>query len=180
MSDFPALIHFYQGWALDPGKVSGDGLPIYVDTVMIQIEKPPLLKLNRAATKEDFTTYVDEYEVFKNQLKARGAVVADDGYPLVMWPVLSPADVETFAARKIYTVEQLAALAGNRNLPGNLAELALRAERLMDMQKNFGKYEALLTESNAQLSEATAQLNEARMTISAQNSLIDTLKMKVA
>ena len=97
-----------------------------------------------------------------------------------MWPVLSPADVETFAARQIYTVEDLAKLAGRRDLPGNLAELALRAERLMDMQKNFGKYEALLQERDAQLEEAKAQMADARATISAQNAMIDTLKMRVA
>jgi len=180
MSDFPALIHFYQGWALDPGAVSGDGLPVYKDTVMIQIEKPPLLKLNRLAEREDFTNYPEEYEVFQRTLKARDTEIGDSGYPLVMWPVVSPADVETFAARKIYTVEDLAKLAGRRDLPGNFAELALRAERLMDMQKQFGKYEAMLSERDAQLVEISEQLKDARNTISAQNSMIDTLKMRVA
>lgn len=180
MSDFPALIHFYQGWSHDPIKVSGDGLPVYVDTVMIQIEKPPLLKLNRAATPDDFSNYPAEYDAFKNTLKTRNAAIGDSGYPLVMWPVLSPAEVETFAVRSIYTVEELAKLAGRRDLPGNLAELALRAERLMDMQKNFGKYEAMLQERDAQLTEMSAQLSEMRTTISAQNAMIDTLKMRVA
>jgi hypothetical protein len=85
-----------------------------------------------------------------------------------------------FAAREIYTVEDLAKLAGRHDLPGRLAELALRAERLMDMQKNFGKYEAMLTERDAQLVELSAQLADARQTISAQNSIIDTLKMRAA
>jgi hypothetical protein len=179
MSDFPALIHFYQGWA-DSMTTSPDGLPLFIDTTMIQIEKPPLLKLNRAATRDDFANYPAEYEAFKNTLKARDATVGDNGYPLVMWPVLSPAEVETFAARGIYTVEELAKLAGRRDLPGNLAELALRAERLMDMQKNFGKYETMVQERDAQLAEVNAQLIEMRQTISAQNSMIDTLKMRVA
>ena len=179
MSDFPALIHFYQGWA-DSLTTSPDGMPHFINTTMIQIEKPPLLKLNRAANHEDFSNYPEEYEVFQRTLRARNEAIAEDGYPLVMWPVLSPADVETFAARQIYTVEDLAKLAGRRDMPGNLAELALRAERLMDMQKNFGKYEAMLKERDAQLEEVSAQLTEARNTISAQNSMIDTLKMRVA
>ena len=179
MSDFPALIHFYQGWA-DSMATSPDGLPMYVDTTMIQIEKPPLLKLNRLATHEDFSNYPAEYDAFKHTLKARDADISDKGYPLVMWPVLTPAEVETFTARGIYTVEELAKLAGRRDLPGNLAELALRAERLMDMQKNFGKYETMIQERDAQLAEMSAQLTEMRQTISAQNSMIDTLKLRVA
>lgn len=179
MSDFPALIHFYQGWA-DSLSTSPDGLPHFVNTTMIQIERPPLLKLNREANRDDFQNYPEEYEAFQRTLRARNEAIAEDGYPLVMWPVLSPADVETFAARQIYTVEDLAKLAGRRDLPGNLAELALRAERLMDMQKNFGKYEALLQERDAQLEEAKAQMADARATISAQNAMIDTLKMRVA
>lgn len=179
MSDHPALIHFYQGWA-DSLTTSPDGLPHYIDTVMIQIERPPLLKLNREATREDFATYPEEYDVFKRTLKAKDAAVGENGYPLVMWPVLSPAEVETFAARQIYTVEELAKLAGSRDLPGRFAEIALRAERLMDMQKQFGKYETMLQERDAQLAEAVAQVAEMKQTISAQNSIIDTLKLKVA
>lgn len=179
MSDFPALVHFYEGWA-DANEISSDGMPIYKNVTMIQIEKPPLLKLNREANREDFATHRDEYEAFKKTIKARESNVAETGYPLVYWPVLSPADIEMFSARGIYTVEALAALAGDRTMPPNLAELALRAERLMDMQQNFGKYEAMLQERDGQLAAVAEQLKEARATISAQNAMIDTLKMRVA
>jgi len=50
----------------------------------------------------------------------------------------------------------------------------------MDMQKNFGKYETMVQERDAQLAEVNAQLIEMRQTISAQNAMIDTLKMRVA
>ena len=179
MSDHPALIHFYQGWA-DTQQISSDGMPIYVDTVMIQIERPPLLKLERPASPDDYRDHPEEYDAFKRVLAAKEASVSEQGYPLVYWPALSAAEVQMFAARGIVTVEQLAKLAGNRDLPGNLAEQAIRAERLMDMQKNFGKYEAMLTERDAQLAEMQEQLRDARQTISAQNSMIDTLKMRVA
>jgi len=179
MSDAPALIHFYEGWA-DSNVLSDDGFPVYKNVTMIQIEKPPLLKLNREANRDDFLTHRDEYEAFKATIKARDANVIESGYPLVYWPVLSPADIEMFAARGVYTVEALAALAGDRSMPPALAELALRAERLMDMQKQFGKYEAMLSERDAQLAEVIEQLKEARGTIAAQNTMIDTLKMRVA
>jgi len=179
MSDFPALVHFYEGWA-DHHEVSSDGFPVYQNTVMIQIERPPLLKLNREAHSDDYANYPDEYAAFKIINKGRNTEVAEQGYPLVMWPVLTPADVQIFAARGIYTVEALAKLAGRRDMPGNLQELALRAERMMDMQQNFGKYDIMLAERDAQLKEVDEQLKETRATISAQNNMIETLKMRVA
>ena len=179
MSDFPALVHFYEGWA-DHHEVSTDGFPVYQNTVMIQIERPPLLKLNREAHSDDFANYPEEYEAFKVANRGRDASVAEQGYPLVMWPVLTPADIQIFAARGIYTVESLAKLAGRRDMPAPLVELALRAERMMDMQQNFGKYDIMLAERDAQLKEVVEQLKEARSTISAQNAMIDTLKMRVA
>jgi len=179
MSDHPALVHFYQGWA-DAHQISEDGMPVYVDTVMIQIERPPLLKLNREATREDFIEHFEEYDAFKRAQAAKDAAVSEAGYPLVYWPALSAAEVQMFAVRGIVTLEQLARLAGSRDMPGNLANQAFRAERLMDLQKNFGKYEAMLTERDEELVEVQAQLADARATISAQNAIIDTLKMRVA
>lgn len=179
MSDFPALIHFYEGWA-DAHQVSEDGFPTFKTTVMIQIERPPLLKLNREANREDFAIYRDEYDAFKKTIRARDPNVAEKGYPLVYWPALSPADVETFAARGVYTVEALAARADDSTLPGDLLTLALRAEQMLGMQQTFGKHEALLREREAELAEMVGQVKEMRTTISAQNALIETLKMRVA
>jgi len=179
MSDHPALVHFHLGWS-DTHETSADGLPVFRNVTMIQIERPPTLHLIREATPQEFHDYPEEYDAFKREVKGRDPVVSEMGYPLVMWPALTPADVRTFVSRGIYTVEELAKLAGRRDLPGNLAELALRAERLMDMQKQFGKYETMLSERDAQLAEVQEQLKDMRQTISAQNSMIDTLKMRVA
>jgi hypothetical protein len=179
MSDGPALVHFYQGWE-DTHELSSDGLPVFRSTTMIQIERPPTLNLHRPASPQEFVDYPDEYEVFKNEIRGRDPAVAETGYPLVMWPALAGFQVQMLTARGIHTVEELAKLAGRRDLPGNLGEVALRAERLMDMQKQFGKYEALLKERDAQLVELNAQVNDLKQTVSAQNSMIDTLKMRVA
>ena len=178
MSDHPALITFFEGWALSP-ETSDDGMPVYNDTVMVRIERPPLLSLQRAATKEDFADHKEEYEAFQAIRRAKRNV-GDDGYPLVYWPAASAAEVQMLAVRNIATVEDLAKLANNRDLPGQLADLALRAERMLDMQKNFGKYEALLTESNAERDEMIAQVKDLKQSLSAANALIDTLKLKVA
>lgn len=179
MSDGPALVHFYQGWE-DAHELSPDGLPVFRSTTMIQIERPPTLNLHRPASPQEFADYPDEYEVFQNEIRGRDPTVAEIGYPVVMWPALAPHQVQMLTARGIHTVEALAKLAGRRDLPGGLAEVALRAERLMDMQKQFGKYEALLTERDAQLAELNEQVKDYKQTISAQNSMIDSLKMRVA
>lgn len=179
MSDGPALVHFYLGWD-DLHETSEDGLPVFRKVTMIQIERPPTLNLHRVASPQEFIDYPEEYDVFKNEIKGRDPAISEIGYPLVMWPALAPHEVATFTARGIFTVEELAKLAGRRDMPGNLAELALRAERLMDMQKQFGKYEAMLKERDAELAEANEQLKDMRGTISAQNSMLDALRMRVA
>ena len=178
MSDHPALITFSEGWALSP-EPSPDGLPIYNEAVIIHIERPPLLSLQRAATKQDFADHPAEYEAFQ-AVRAAKRNVGDDGYPLVYWPAVSAADVQMLAVRNIVTVEQLAKLANNRDLPGQLADLALRAERMIDMQKTFGRHEALLAESNAERDEMIAQNKDLKQSLSAAQALIDTLKLKVA
>ena len=179
MSDGPALVHFYLGWD-DLAETSEDGLPVFKKVTMIQIERPPTPNLHRVASPQEFVDYPDEYAVFKNEIKGRDPAIAEIGYPLVMWPALAPHEVATFTARGIFTVEELAKLAGRRDMPANLADLALRAERMMDMQKNFGKYEAMLRQRDAELAEANEQLKDMRGTISAQNSMLDALRMRVA
>jgi hypothetical protein len=178
MSDHPALITFYQGWA-DSHVVSKDGFPTYADTVMVRIERPPLLHLERAATKDDFRDHPEEYAAFQAVEKAKRNT-GTEGYPLVYWPAASMAEVKMLAVRNVSTVEELAELAGNRDLPGQLADLALRAERMLDMQKNFGKYEALLQERDGELEVLSGQVKELQVSLSAANSLIETLKMKAA
>jgi hypothetical protein len=178
MSDHPALITFFEGWA-DNGQLSKDGFPSYVDTVMIRIERPPLLHLERAAIRQDFADHPDEYAAFQAVQKARRNS-GDAGYPLVYWPAATAAEIRMLAMRGIATVEELAKLAGDRDLPGQLAELALRAERMLDMQQNFGKYETLLAESRAENGVLAEQVREMKVSLSAANALIDTLKLKVA
>jgi hypothetical protein len=179
MSDGPALVHFYLGWD-DLHETSDDGLPVFRKVTMIQIERPPTLNLHRVASPQEFIDYPEEYDVFKNEIKGRDPAIGEIGYPLVMWPALAPHEVATFTARGVFTVEELAKLAGRRDMPANLGDLALRAERMMDMQKQFGKYEAMLKERDAELAEANEQLKDMRGTISAQNSMLDALRMRVA
>lgn len=178
MSDQPALITFKEGWGTT-GQLSEDGFPVFVDTVMVSIERPPLLKLERIATREDFAAHPDEYEAFQLVQKAKRNT-GEEGYPLVYWPAATAAEVKMLASRNVSTVEELAKLAGLRDLPAQLADLAARAERMLDMQKNFGKYEAMLKDRDGQIEVLSEQVKEMKTSLSAANSLIDTLKLKVA
>ena len=178
MSDHPALITFYEGWA-DTGVISADGFPVYVDTTMINIERPPLLKLQRVATREDIASHPDEYNAFLDTQKSKRNT-GDEGYPLVYWPAATAAEIQMLAARRINTVEQLAELAGAKDLPPQLIELSVRAERMLDMQQHFGKYEALLSSREAEIGVLNEQLKDLRQSLSAANAIIDTLKLKVA
>jgi hypothetical protein len=178
MSDHAALVTFYQGWS-DSHVVSTDGFPTYADTVMVRIERPPLLHLERPATRDDFRDHPEEYAAFQAIEKAKRNT-GTEGYPLVYWPAASMAEVKMLAVRNISTVEELAKLAGNRDLPGQLADLALRAERMLDMQKNFGKYEALLQERDGQLEVLNGQVSELKVSLSAANALIETMKINRA
>jgi hypothetical protein len=178
MSDAPALITFFQGWG-DSREVSKDGFPAFVDTVKIRIERPPTLLIERVACNDDFKDHPEEYAAFQSIMKAKRNT-GTEGYPLVYWPAATMAEVQMLAVRNIQTVEELAKLAGNRDLPGQLADLALRAERMLDMQANFGKYEALLKERDGEIEVLSAQVQELKVSLSAANSLIDTLKLRAA
>lgn len=178
MSDHAALVTFTEGWA-DTGKLSPDGFPHYADTVLITIERPPLLHLKRPAMPEEFRAYPEEYAAFQAVQKAKRNT-GDDGYPLVYWPAATAAEIQMLAARNIQTVEALAKLAGDRDLPGQLADLALRAERMLDMQKNFGKYEALLKERDGEIEVLKGQVQELQISLSSANALVETLKLRAA
>jgi hypothetical protein len=177
MSDYPALITFFRGWA-DTGQLTMDGFPSFVDTVKVRIERPPLLSHERPAIDQDFRDHPDEYAAYKSIEKARKDT-GENGYPLVYWPAATEAEIRMLAARNITTVEGLAKLAGNRDLPGQLADLALRAERMIDLQKDFGKYEALIKERDGEIEELTAQVKELKVSLSAANSIVEKLKQRV-
>jgi 3-methyladenine DNA glycosylase Tag len=51
---------------------------------------------------------------------------------------------------------------------------------MLDMQKNFGSFEKLLAESNAERDEMISQNKELKSSLSAAQALVETLKLKVA
>lgn len=179
MSDAPTLVRFEAGWEED--GLGKDGLPNCREVVKIQLDRPPYLSITRTATEVDFDDYPEPYLLFQKDQASRKPKDRE-GYPLAYWPVVNPAELRMLAARDVYTVQQLGRLAARSSdtLPPQILELAKRAKEMVELHKEVGKYEAIITELKGQLKETIEQLKEANKTIAAQLTMIDTLKMRVA
>ena len=175
MDEIDALVSFYESWR--PNGVGEDGLPLFEQTVMIRMAKPPLLMVEEPATDDHEEQFAEAWRMFQKTRKVRDLTVK--GYPLAFWPIISPADLQTLVVRDIVTVEQLAELADKKSskLPPAVQELAQRAKKLIAMQGKVGKFEAIIHELEAQRDQLQAELKEANVTISAQNSMIGKLRL---
>lgn len=176
-----ALIRFKSGWAED--GVGEDGLPRYRETVRIVKSVPPLTQVEYEATARDFEENPQPYQLFMKEEGARLQRPSEAGFPLALWPVVSPAHFKMLAARDITTVEQLAKLAdrgADPAMPGEIKELAERAKDMLALSESLGKFEAMIRDRDGQIAALVEQAAEMKATISAQNSMINTLKMTAA
>ena len=182
MSDTPTLVMFESGYA--EGGMGEDGLPIYHETVMIQLDRPPLLSLRRVATEQDFEDYPEPFKLYtKSQAAKKSTDASIDGYPLVLWPVPSPSELKMCLDRDVTTVQQLAALVKGRDhsrLPPQILELAKRAAKMVELTAKVGKFEKIIAGLTDERDALVEQVKECQATISAQNSLIETLKQRAA
>lgn len=181
MSDHPTLAMFEAGYVED--GTGDDGLPVYRETIMIQLDRPPLLSLRRVATEQDFEDYPEPFKLFTKQQAARKSTEATpDGYPLVYWPVASPSELKMCIARDIVTVQQLAALLkrDHARLPPQIVELARRAQSMVELSGKVGKFDKIIADLKGERDALAEQVKECNATISAQNALINNLKTRVA
>jgi septal ring factor EnvC (AmiA/AmiB activator) len=171
--EIDALVKFTDGWEQD--GVGKDGLPIYRPALRITLSKPPYLQIEREATDDDRETFAEQYRLYE---KTHAAKVEVSGYPLAMWPAISAAEFQMCAQRGIATVEQLAALAGKKGVdaPAQITEIAQRAKRMVELQKETGRHEARIHELEAEVAALSAELKECHAQMSAQNALINTLR----
>jgi hypothetical protein len=173
-TDRRALARFVMDYVQD--GIGEDGLPLYRETLTIWTGRPPLTWIPRLAEEDDFVNFEDEYKQFQKTQEARKYV---DGYPLALWPVVGAADLENCAARDIFTVQQLAALKGDK-MPPAIRELAERARQMIKLQQQTGKYEQIIGGLTAERDQLAEQLKEANQQLSARDAVIETLKMRVA
>jgi len=182
MSDTPTLVRFSSGWERDGS--GPDGLPLYRETVRVRMDRPPFLSLEREAEEADIADHPGPYELYQKTCEARKAIV---GYPLALWPACPPHIFQMCAVRDIHTVEQLAQTVSKKQrsiavktMPPDVIELADRAVKMVELHAKAGQYEELVTDLQSQLDAMKEQFQEAISTISAQKTLIDTLRLKAA
>jgi hypothetical protein len=187
MDENIALIRFERGWEAD-GSDPETGLPRYREVVEIIKSIPPLTEVRYAATDADFhhpdPSYRDAIQRFQREQKGL-TTSENDGFPLVMWPVIGPADLRACFDHEIYTVEQLAKLATRRDmpLPAGVVELAKKAQRMVELGAKRGKYETLISELEGQIAAVREDNNSMRSTIESQTAQIAYLQdrlLKVA
>lgn len=179
MNDNPTLVRFYVGWS-DTGETNDSGLPNYRETVMIQLDRPPYLSVTREATEEDIDDHPEPYRLFEREQKAKKTKPTSGGFPLALWPVINEFHLKMFAAKDIYTVEQLAKLAKRKDMPPDFIELAERAAQMVTIMNSGAKHEPVIRELKGQIDALKEQVTECMNTIAAQKDLITTLKTKVA
>lgn len=181
MNDTPTLVKFHMGWVEHgTGK---DGLPLYKDQLMIVLNRPPLLRLERPAEDSDIEDFPGPYAMFQKEQAARKTTTAE-GYPLSMWPACGEAEFRMLADRDIMTVEQLAKLnargSKNEGMPPEIKELAERAAKLIAMQSEVGKFEQIIRDKDGQIEALREQVEEASKSIAAQRTIIDRLRISTA
>ena len=180
MSDTPTLVRFFSGWERDGN--GPDGMPLFRETVRVRMDRPPYLSLEREAEDVDILDHPEPYALYQKTCAARKAIV---GYPLVLWPACPPHVFQMCAARDIHTVEQLAQLVSGKRraetvkaVPPDVIELADRAVKMVELHGRAGQYEEIVSDLQGQLLAMKEQFQEMLGTISAQKTLIETLKMK--
>ncbi len=179
MNDIPLMVKFYMGFVED--GVSKDGLPLYREQVMVIKSRGPLLKLDLVATEDDFRDFEEAYKIFLKE--EAGRHTDQEGYPLTMWPPCGEAMYRMLAARDIYTVEALAKLATRKTddgMPPEVKELAVRAGKMIELQKDVGKFEAVIKDKDGQIEALKESLDDARKTIAALQTKLEVLLVRGA
>ena len=175
MNDTPTLVQFKSGW--ESGGTGDDGLPYYRSTILIRLDRPPLLSVERVADEQDIEDHPMPFKLFQKEQAARKQTYAE-GYPLAMWPAVNEAEFRMLVDRDVTTVEQLAGLRNARGLPPELVDLANRARDLIQMQKSGAKFEPLIADLKGQIEALNEQVRDASAVISSQKATIDQLRIR--
>lgn len=137
-------------------KVNKGGEIVFEDVDMVHIRSGKNSEVVKPASDEDKKRFARQYEAY---LEGREAPV--DGMPVAEWAELSPAQVATLKAHKLYSVEQLADCPDN-TLPNGYIQLKYKARDFLEQAK-----------SGAALSQLREQLDE-------KEKIIESLKDKMA
>lgn len=87
-----------------------DGLPLYKDVVHIKIHRDATHTVERVAIPEDYERFGEYYKAFEKSHQDYEPV---EGFPLEMWSMLKPSDVQNLKVRGIRTVQEFASIAAS-------------------------------------------------------------------
>jgi hypothetical protein len=109
--DDKLYVKFYPSTVQDFAATKAEGRPIFkeVDFVMIQAPGDLLKTIKRPVRPQDEQRFPRQWGAYK----AGGDQDKGSGTPLEQWPMVSRAQVEELRYFKVFTVEQLAAIADN-------------------------------------------------------------------
>ena len=135
---------------------SDDGLPFYEDQVYIKITRDATHSVERKANEDDYERFE---ELHKKFLKATSGHKTVEGYPLHLWSVLTPAQIQNFNARDIYTVQELADLSETKlkKMPREVSTLRDQAVLFVELA---GAGEGLTKKAKALKAENTELLDQ--------------------
>ena len=175
------LVRFFSGWERDGN--GPDGLPLFRETIRVRMDRPPYLSIEREAEEDDITDHPGPYELYKKTCEARkdhrrlsaGAVARLSS---AYFPDVRRARHPHCRAAGADWSPRSAAAEAVKTMPPDVIELADRAVKMIELHGKAGQYEELVTDLQGQLEAMKEQFTEAVSTISAQKTLIETLRLK--
>ena len=138
------MIYFYDREVQNHFKSEEEGRPIFEMKCYIK-KVPPgdkLVEIDRKATKQDFLTYPQQYEMY---MKHQTTPVV--GTPLEAWAQITRAQVAEYKALNIFTVEQLAELPdGYGHKIMGFQNWKQKAQSFLMAAKGQGEFDKMQTE----------------------------------
>ena len=161
-TDQNLFVEFVMVAVRDNYKSEKEGREIFSDVPHVRIitpgdNKSEFFQPVRDIDKKRFARQWEEFE--------RTGQTAQTGTPLEMWPILSPAQVATFKALSIYTVEQLAGLTdvGLQKCGMGARDLQKKAKAFIDAAENTALIQMLDADNkrkDEQLAAMQLQIDE--------------------
>lgn len=108
--DDKLYVKFFMDAVQDQDATKREGRPMFVEKEFILIQAPGnlLTNINRPVRFEDKQRFPRQYAAWK---AGQDQDTSAAGTPLSMWPLVNKAQVEELKYFKVFTVEQLAAVA---------------------------------------------------------------------
>jgi hypothetical protein len=142
-------VTFYDKAVYNEAESKAKGRPVYENRVFVRKNKDNLSVYESIARDDDFRQFPKQYELFLARRQQR-----ESGIPLASLPNISPSEIATCEACRIYTIEKLAEAPETIMLAINNPELkemaiaylkgeSLKDKEIEDLRKKLEAYESI-------------------------------------